>query len=157
MQDIAVLFVKLHEVLVRSFLQPAKALCMAAWLSSLSTPPPSFVSSTHLLRVHSVLSSRSLMNKLNYIEASFDSWGAQPVTDLQQHFLPLRKGEKCTLSPAVQLALSPHHCPLIWSTFHQFINKVVVIDSAESLAKVKIYDISFSTLTGQTSDFVVEG
>ena len=62
---------------------------MAAQPAGVSTTPPSFVSSTNLLRVHSNSSSRSLMKKLNKTRLSTDPWGIPLVTSLQLDSAPL--------------------------------------------------------------------
>ncbi|PKU42357.1 rna-directed dna polymerase from mobile element jockey- hypothetical protein [Limosa lapponica baueri] len=56
---------------------------MAAQSSGVSASPPSLVSSANLLRIHSVLSSRSLINMLNKTGPSIDPWGTPLVTGLQ--------------------------------------------------------------------------
>jgi len=53
----------------------SRSLWMAAQPSGVSTTPPRFVSSADLLRMRSVLSSRSLMNDLNRPGTSTDHWG----------------------------------------------------------------------------------
>ena len=62
---------------------------MAAQPSSVSTTPPSFVSSANLLRVHSNSSSRSLIKNLNKIGPNTDPWGTPLVTGLQLDSAPL--------------------------------------------------------------------
>lgn len=59
---------------------------MVAQPGGLSATPPSFVSPTDLLRVHSF---NQLMKMLNDIGPSIDPWGTPPVTDLQLVFVLL--------------------------------------------------------------------
>ena len=56
---------------------------MAVQSSDVSVTPSSFISSANLLRVHSILSSRSLMNILNKTGSSTSHWEHYLSTDLQ--------------------------------------------------------------------------
>jgi len=62
---------------------------MAAQPSGVSATHPTFVSSANLLRVRFILSSRSLMSKLNKTGPSTDPWGTPLVTGLQLDSAPL--------------------------------------------------------------------
>ena len=65
-----------------------RSLWMAVQPSCVS-PTASFVPSTDLLRVSSVLSSRSLMKMLNSIGPIIESWGISLLTGLWLDFIPL--------------------------------------------------------------------
>ncbi|XP_068788224.1 uncharacterized protein [Struthio camelus] len=66
----------------------SRSLGMAAQSSGVSAPPPSSVSAANLLRVHSVPSSRSLMNTLNKSGPRTDPWGTPLATGLQLDSAP---------------------------------------------------------------------
>ena len=88
----------------------SRFLRMAAWPSGISGTPHSFVSSADLLKVHSVPSSRSSMKMLNGTGPSINPWG-----NTTSDWCPagLCSVEKNLLSAAVQLLVSPTHCPFI--------------------------------------------
>ena len=99
--------------LMRFFSAQLSSVCRSHWMaaqpSGVPAPPPSFVSLANLLRVHSVPSSRSVMNKLNNTGPSTDPWGPPLATGLQ---LDSAAGHN-PLSSAIQPVLNPPHCPLI--------------------------------------------
>ena len=62
---------------------------MAAQPSGVSAIPHSFVSSANLLRVDTILSSKSLMKIANKTRSSTDPWGTLLKADLQLDSVPL--------------------------------------------------------------------
>ena len=81
---------------------------MAAQTFGASATPPSFESSAHLLRVHSILSSRSLMKMLNKTRPRLPGEGChRPSTRAMHHWSLL------SLCSTSQPILNPLHCPLV--------------------------------------------
>lgn len=81
-QDFALLFVELYEVAVSTFLQSAEVPLDCCRALCISATPPSFVSSTNIVRLHFTLSSRSLIKVLNMIGPSIGPWDMLLVTAL---------------------------------------------------------------------------
>lgn len=76
-QDFALPFVKLYEVAVSTFHHSAEVPLDCCRALCISATPPSFVSSTNFLRLHSTLLSRSLIKVLN-----IDPWDVLLATAL---------------------------------------------------------------------------
>lgn len=95
----------------------AQARLRSLWMSShpLSVPtaPHSLLSSTTLLRVHSILLSMSVMKS---ISVSTDPWKAQLITYLQtlSHWPPLSQQDLATSSLYIELSISQIHIFPIW-------------------------------------------
>lgn len=106
---------------------------MAAHSSAVSAPPSRFLSSANSLRMHSVLSSRSLLEKFKcgpqYRPVECTTGLKSPVRFHVSGYKPLN-------SPA-QPASSLLHC-FIQCTLELFVCGNVVGDSVESLAKFKV-------------------
>lgn len=86
--------VELHEVSFSPFLQPIEFSLNGSmtlwWIKKVMLrSPPTSGSSVNLLKVHSALSSRSLMKMLIRIGSSIGPWVLLLVYTLQLNFLPL--------------------------------------------------------------------
>lgn len=134
-QDLAFLPGELQEVLVAHLCDLSGQLWMAASRLLLSAPPPRFLSSANLQRVHSVLSSRSLMEKL---KCGLQYWPLECTTGLKS---PVRfhvHGYKPLIStarPTSSLFYTVH----TWAV--RLFCESVMGDSVESLAKFKVNNI----------------
>lgn len=135
----------------------SRSLWMAAQPSGISAPPPSFVSSPIFLRVHSIPSSRSLMNKSNKTGPSTDPWGTLLALLAYRRLSRLCTANHNPLSSAIQPVLNSPHCPLIHPTLPELAYEDVTGDSVESLDEVKVDNIHCSPLVYPASHSIIEG
>lgn len=73
----------LHLLLLNLLYALLSSLSRSCWVAFWCISPSSFISSAHLLRVHSIPSSSSLMKMLNKTTASTDTLGEVLITGLQ--------------------------------------------------------------------------
>lgn len=106
---------------------------MAAQWYSVSTILPNFVLSSNLLRLHSVQSSRPLMNVLNSIGPEVNFWGAPPVTGLCLDFRLLIT----ILCDQQFIQLSIYLTVHLSSPYLIILSEDIMGDSVESPTKIK--------------------
>jgi len=113
---------------------------MAAQPSGVSASPYSSVSSTNLLRVDSIFSSRSLMKMLNKTRLLGSTTSYRPPTRLCA-------ANHNALSSASQPVLSPPPCPLIYPTLPKLHYEDVVGDSVNRLSDLQVQPQQLDFLT----------
>lgn len=127
-----------------------QSLSPACWCSGASGTP-CLVSSAHLLKVHSALSSTSLRKMLNRTGPS--------IGYTTSYWPPtwFRGADHTPLGGAVQAVFSPPRCLLIQPVLHQLLYQHLRGDGVKSLNEVQVENIHCSPLVCQSNDFIVEG